>query len=552
MSEDSRDPDKLQRLAHRLDKERTKLTKENSALKADLETSQLEIHGLRERNSLLAAMVREIQEQRASDETRIAELTAQVDSLHQFQADHFTDHSATLEALRQELADLRSRDSDAGELKAALQTELGDCPARNAGLAQADPASSAEVIGDPCEDAATGPASGEIARLRAELANARAEASVSLERTETEKSSLAVELHRAQEQLAAAEKRIAGLTKQAEKRKRERRNLKAQVSAHEQAISLFGVEKMAFIGRIGELESAHTEFENESGANLAAIQRLTAERDAALARLQTLEPETARLGAQGAQSRAELAALQEKYDSLSMAHTRASEQLALLTAELSERETAVQQATELAAALRAAGKDSNRLRTLLQRSLDSDQRSQQFAGQLQAELAVSERLLADATGREQGLVERVLDLERANQALEKRLSEARPNVEAEEKVTKLTAMLEKAKVMWSEAAMQNKELMGRLSPSNLSLCSGDAFAIQGTDMGRLPENGSVVNAYLRTTLIQFFGCEANRRGELVALILQLVGCSEQQVRAAQRQWERSNQLIHKTTGLFGF
>jgi hypothetical protein len=61
----------------------------------------------------------------------------------------------------------------------------------------------------------------------------------------------------------------------------------------------------------------------------------------------------------------------------------------------------------------------------------------------------------------------------------------------------------------------------------------------------------MINKYLKTTLIQFFGQDAANRSQMLPLILELVGCNRQQIRAAQRQWERSNQLISKTAGFFG-
>ena len=58
--------------------------------------------------------------------------------------------------------------------------------------------------------------------------------------------------------------------------------------------------------------------------------------------------------------------------------------------------------------------------------------------------------------------------------------------------------------------------------------------------------------YLKSTLIQFFVVDSDKRSTLIPIILDLVGCNEQQIQVAQRQWDRSNQLIQKTTGFFGF
>jgi hypothetical protein len=113
--------------------------------------------------------------------------------------------------------------------------------------------------------------------------------------------------------------------------------------------------------------------------------------------------------------------------------------------------------------------------------------------------------------------------------------------------------------MYVRVVDENKELKRRLVSRKLERVSLQSFAIApavapsiAPDRRSGGQDFSVVNAYLRTTLVQFFAQDADRRGELVKLILELVGCTPQQVAAAQRQWTRSNQLIQKTTGFFGF
>ena len=66
------------------------------------------------------------------------------------------------------------------------------------------------------------------------------------------------------------------------------------------------------------------------------------------------------------------------------------------------------------------------------------------------------------------------------------------------------------------------------------------------------EKMKVMNAYLRRVLLQFFLQGESTRDSLVPLILGIVGCTDSQIAAAQRQWEKSNQLIQKTTSFFSF
>ena len=62
----------------------------------------------------------------------------------------------------------------------------------------------------------------------------------------------------------------------------------------------------------------------------------------------------------------------------------------------------------------------------------------------------------------------------------------------------------------------------------------------------------VIGAYLKRVLLQFFLQDESKRSELVPLILELAGCTEQQIMAATRQWERSVRLASKSTSIFGF
>ena len=61
----------------------------------------------------------------------------------------------------------------------------------------------------------------------------------------------------------------------------------------------------------------------------------------------------------------------------------------------------------------------------------------------------------------------------------------------------------------------------------------------------------VMDTYLKRTLMQFFLQDEQTRVSLIPMILELVGCTPQQIATAQRQWERTHQIAKKT-GFFGF
>jgi chromosome segregation ATPase len=67
---------------------------------------------------------------------------------------------------------------------------------------------------------------------------------------------------------------------------------------------------------------------------------------------------------------------------------------------------------------------------------------------------------------------------------------------------------------------------------------------------REPEN-DVLIAYLKQVLLQFFFQNDTARGALIPVILELVQANQEEIMAAKRQWETSQQLITKALGVFG-
>lgn len=213
--------------------------------------------------------------------------------------------------------------------------------------------------------------------------------------------------------------------------------------------------------------------------------------------------------------------------------------------------------TETTKALSKKDKMIVKLKTLLQRAVNSDERKDQQIAALQSELKnITERIggfHGDAN------VEAIVKLENENRALQQKLDEAQPSAELREKNERLTKMLEKSNALYAQVMSQNKELMERIGKSvSLRLCRIDGVTLrpnkeveQRQMKEKRREDVVLAGAYLKSTLIQFFAQDAKGRGDLIPLILELVGCNEQQIQAAKRQWERSNQLIQRTSGFFG-
>jgi chromosome segregation ATPase len=214
--------------------------------------------------------------------------------------------------------------------------------------------------------------------------------------------------------------------------------------------------------------------------------------------------------------------------------------------------------TEQANSLVMKEKLNVKLKVLLNNYVTSDQRKQQQIDELQSEIRVyAEKFAAASREVEGNMLETVVRLESRIKDLEQRLNEGQASVELQAKNAQLAAMLEKSNLLYSQLMDGNRVTAVRVAREfHLSLMEPlmiepHSEMQQREKHQKKHEQVVMINAYLKSTLIQFFGQDAASRSALIPLILELVGCTEQQIRAAQRQWERSNHLINKTAGFFG-
>jgi hypothetical protein len=60
------------------------------------------------------------------------------------------------------------------------------------------------------------------------------------------------------------------------------------------------------------------------------------------------------------------------------------------------------------------------------------------------------------------------------------------------------------------------------------------------------KEATMESPYLKKVLLQFFLQDPSARDSLVAVILRLVGCTEEEVQVAHRKWNESNQLVSRS------
>ena len=219
-----------------------------------------------------------------------------------------------------------------------------------------------------------------------------------------------------------------------------------------------------------------------------------------------------------------------------------------------------------------------KLKTLLQRSVDSDNRKQEQIGHLQAQITELNEVLTNYTKKSTAgdshsvinenmstadLLHYVTTVEQEKEKLKSKLDSLCPD-DLIQKNQKLEQMIEKSNNLYIQAQeeierlkKENEHLMPlKTKNSGWTITKPTAISSITPNLIRATKtsssNDSLNNTYLKSTLIQFFVQDADKRSTLIPIILELVGCNEQQIKATQRQWDRSNQLIQKTTGFFGF
>jgi hypothetical protein len=205
-------------------------------------------------------------------------------------------------------------------------------------------------------------------------------------------------------------------------------------------------------------------------------------------------------------------------------------------------------------------KTIEKLTKLVHRSRKADERKQQQIDYLQSELQSKIGHLTD--GPAVNMVEAVARLESEIHELEARLLNSQGNRETEAKNDRLAKMLDRSNRLYSTLLAEHQALLARCStePRPLSFETAVIFETQtvirparsNVLMKLAPEDKKITDTYLKRVLLQFFLQDDATRQQLVPLILELVGCNEQQIAAAVRQWHRSTKATPSSSGFFGW
>ena len=205
----------------------------------------------------------------------------------------------------------------------------------------------------------------------------------------------------------------------------------------------------------------------------------------------------------------------------------------------------------------------NQLKSMLQRSVKSDQRNQEQIKSLQMENKELTEMLSKSGKNEKAPVEDVAKLEMQISELEQRVSKSSASKELEQKNERLQMMLERSNRLYSQLDERYQELEKSLQQKHFYAIVEETFCFEIKEQmnsapkkkEKSPKNMKIeyeaVIASLRKTLLQYFLCTDSNQVDLVPVILEIVGCTQEQVGAVTRSMESRKHLINKTGGFFG-
>jgi chromosome segregation ATPase len=201
------------------------------------------------------------------------------------------------------------------------------------------------------------------------------------------------------------------------------------------------------------------------------------------------------------------------------------------------------------------------LRTLLDKAVKSDERKQQQIEELQHERTTLNFRLQNAlreieAGPQQQQQQRQ---EKQQPAVVQQLRQA--NAELEARNRKLQELLEKSHEVYAALRTEYDRLTDKRAQGDARFATHSCVVFESNERSRKKGMSSTAEkeaklvkaAYLRRVVLQFFSQELeSERGTMVPLILELVGCTQEQISVVMRHYSRSQHLIAKTSGLFGF
>lgn len=202
----------------------------------------------------------------------------------------------------------------------------------------------------------------------------------------------------------------------------------------------------------------------------------------------------------------------------------------------------------------------NKLKETIQMFTKTDLEKNSIIEQLRTEnCELTAKIASLSVSSPQNQSDLISKLEMDKSELEAKLASNQASQELVNKNRQLSAMIEKLNRLYTLLVEENNGLnkeLEKLRPTRRLKTLESFVNVSVKPYQKIEKKDSksdekdVTMAYLRRTLLQFFTEENSSRSSMVPLILDLVGCSKEQITVATREYDRSQQLITRTTRFF--
>lgn len=204
-----------------------------------------------------------------------------------------------------------------------------------------------------------------------------------------------------------------------------------------------------------------------------------------------------------------------------------------------------------------------KLRGMIQKFVKSDQAKQQQIEEQQREI---QRLVGSMTQgspvlSREGSLEEVARLEREVDSLKVQLTKSQASQHLERRCEKLSAMLDTSNQLYAELNGKYEALVETLRsrPKALSMSPCECTELKvksGAEHGRASHSGEVEElhamlASLRKTILQYFLTDLTNQENLIPVILELVGCTKEQIQAAASKFKSNQQFVNRAGSFLG-
>ena len=200
-----------------------------------------------------------------------------------------------------------------------------------------------------------------------------------------------------------------------------------------------------------------------------------------------------------------------------------------------------------------------KLRTMIQKFVKSDQAKQQQIEDQQREIQRLVTAMNVPMIAREGSVEEVARLEREIEHLKTQLTQSQASEQLEQKCEKLTAMLDTSNELYAELKSKYKALVDSTKPRALSVSechftersSRKAHVHEKSGHSSEVEELQAMLASLRKTILQYFLTDLTNQENLIPVILELVGCTKEQIQAATSKFKSNQQFVNRAGAFLG-